>query len=116
MTNNLIDILPRFVLLGGTVMLPGEYDLEICGDTPIIVARQWRYLERDARIDRQSPFDDRAGKRIFENDTGLYLDIPIRISFKNGKWKVESRGCTMDLCGISSDVEITGMIPWEEKG
>jgi len=116
MTNNLLDLMPRVLTNDGHTFLPGEYDIEMCDDTPIIIARRWRYLDSESRLDRQSPFDDKNGKRVFENDMGLFWEMSVKIVFGNGAWRIISEGGQGYLLSADDNIEITGTVTWEEKG
>ena len=124
MENNLLDLLPRILTNDGHTLLPGEYQIEMCNEFPIILALQRRYLDSDARLDRQSPFDDKNGKRIFENDTVIIHNFGnyewLVVVEKNGAFKVKAINKVFEPFFLDDDLvgqglEITGTLPWEEK-
>jgi hypothetical protein len=92
-----LDWMPRFVLPDSRVFMPDEiFLIEVTeGTFWSKIARA--YSLKDARIDRQSPFTDKKGKRLFENDKVKHEGVIWILHYdEDGDWLMSSGGLGLD--------------------
>jgi hypothetical protein len=119
---NMIEHLPRIVLPDGTVIMPCQIDEIIISTNRCRAKLDGIYRNYDTsrcRLDRQSPFSDKNWVRIFENDrveaTALCGVIQFDIEF--GVWilhTMDTHKRRWSLSAITTEVVITGMLPYKE--
>ena len=119
MQNNLLDLLPRFVMRDGTVVLPEMID-EIC---PPLGELMWTepgkqycgdFDDSDCRQDRQAPFRDKHGNRVFERDVANYGGLTAGIIKYDAidDWTIRFDDGQVFRLGYGR-LEVTGMIPYD---
>lgn len=123
MTIYLLDLLPRLVTPEGVVILPEEIEAlnELSLECPYFVSKKGTYQLYDCRCDRQAPFPDKNGKRVFERDTVNDVEnfgvSDSTVSLIDGAWVVVRDDGWYEemLCDCRSRIEVTGMIPFGEE-
>jgi len=125
MPNNLLDLLPRFVTPEGVVILPEDMEKihSINGGDigPCVVTTGARlkwdgFLISACRTDRQAPFRDKNGKRVFERDIANYGGLTAGIIKYDaiGDWIIRFDDGQVFRLGYGR-LEVTGMIPFGEE-
>jgi len=125
MTNNLLDLLPRFVTPEGTGVLPEDIDkihhINVPEFGPCVVTYRDAYRLSDCRTDAQAPFLDKHGKRVFERDavtnSGHGVGVVI---FEDGafmvRWMLRNGDTATEFLALEhGKIEVTGMIPYGEE-